>query len=191
MAGSFEMTLNEILHYWYSERVKKQWFSATPELDAEIHRKYANLWKDAADGQLDHWMDSAEGCLALNIILDQFPLNMFRGQAKSFTTEAKAIRVTKHALNQSFDKQIAIERLPFLLMPLMHSEDLADQKLSVTLFKEATNRSESMQDNLRFAEHHYSIIEKYHRFPHRNAILGRQNTPEESAYLTSKHAFKG
>lgn len=180
------MTPDKILDYWYSERVKKQWFSATPELDSEIHSKYADLWQDAAEGLLDHWMDSAEGCLALNIILDQFPLNMFRGQAKSFDTEAKAIRVTKHALKQGFEQQIAAQRLQFLFMPLMHSEDLADQRLSVQLFSRA-NR----QENLRFAEHHFALIEKYHRFPHRNAILGRQNTPQESAYLASKQAFKG
>ncbi len=186
MADFFAMTPHDIILYWYSEPVNKQWFSASPGLDAEIQRKFFDLWSAAANGGLDHWMDSAEGCLALCIILDQLPLNMFRGQAKSFATEAQAIDVSKHALKQGFDKQMSTERLQFLFMPLMHSENLADQRLSVQLFTAA-----KLQDNIRFAQHHCALIEKYHRFPHRNAILGRQNTAQETAYLNSKQAFKG
>ena len=176
----------DILHYWYSASVKKQWFSATPELDAEIHNRYALLWRQAADGLLDRWKATPEGCLALCIILDQFPLNMFRGKPESFATEAQAISVSKYAIKQGYDKQIEKQRLAFLYMPLMHSEDLADQKLSVELFKAA-----NLQNNIRFAEHHLELISKFHRFPHRNSILGRKSTSEEMAYLASKHAFKG
>lgn len=166
--------------------MQKRWFASTPELDADIRNRYESLWARAAKGELDEWKNSPEGCLALVIILDQFPLNMFRGEAKSFKTEHQAIETTKHALAKGYHKSIPAEELAFLYMPLMHSENLEDQALSVKLFGEA-----HLESNLRFAEHHRELIRKFGRFPHRNAILGRESTAEEIAYLHSKEAFLG
>jgi len=175
-----------VIDYWYSEEVRKHWFSSTPELDNGIKNNYENLWENAGSGKLDEWKQTAEGCLALAIILDQMPLNMFRNTAKCFKTERKAIEITLFAIDNGFDKKINNDKLPFLIMPLMHSEILADQDLSVKLFEKY-----NLHSNLRFAQHHREIIRKYSRFPHRNKILGRESTKEELEYLASENSFKG
>lgn len=176
----------DILAYWYSEFMQKHWFASTPTLDAEIRKKYQRLWERAAAGELDHWQDSPDGALALVIVLDQFPLNMFRGKPASFRTERKAVEVTLNALKNGFDKQLSKNRLGFLLMPLMHSERLEEQDLSVKLFHQY-----ELTGNIKFAEHHRELVRIYGRFPHRNAILGRENTPAEEEYLASQNVFKG
>ncbi len=176
----------EIINYWYSGRIKKHWFSSTTKIDNEIKDNYQSLWQQAKEGTFDEWKKSPEGCLALCIVLDQFPLNMFRGEAMSFETESKAIEVALHAINSGYDKKLKNDQLSFLFMPLMHSEKLEDQELSVTLFEKY-----NLTNNLRFARHHRDIIKKFGRFPHRNKILGRKSTVEEIQYLESKHAFKG
>ena len=103
----------DIINYWYSDKLKKHWFASTPELDNEIRNKYEIIWERAAEGELDPWINTAEGCLALVIILDQFPLNMFRGEAKSFQTENKAIEITKTALKNNFAKAIRVSKFFF------------------------------------------------------------------------------
>lgn len=180
------ITPTEILDYWYSERMRKHWFASTPALDREIRERYQALWAQAAAGELDHCQETPEGALALAIVLDQFPLNMFRGQPESFRTERQAVAVTLNALDKGFDKHLPKDRLAFLFMPLMHSERLEEQDLSVRLF-----RQYGLTENLKFAEHHRELVRKYGRFPHRNAILGRESSPEEAAYLRSDGAFTG
>lgn len=175
-----------LLDFWYSKRVSKMWFTATVQLDNEIRQRFEALWCKAAARGLEHWTETAQGSLALVILLDQMPLNMFRNEARSFQTEAMAVQVAKRAIERQQHKQIAKEWLAFLFMPLMHSEELADQELSVRLFEQF-----GLQSNLRFARHHRDIIRKYGRFPHRNRLLKRESTPEEQAYLASKQAFKG
>ncbi|PWQ94934.1 DUF924 family protein [Leucothrix pacifica] len=177
---------DDILKFWYSEPMKSHWFKSTPEIDALITEKYEFIWQTAANGDLDIWQDSPEGCLALCIILDQFPLNMFRGQALAFSTEQHAVTVAKHAIVQDYDKQLDKSHLSFLYMPLMHSENLDDQDLAIACFEAA-----GLDDNVRFAHHHRGIIETFGRFPHRNEILGRESSENEIAYLNSKSAFKG
>lgn len=182
------MTLTPIiiLDYWYSERIKKHWFRSTPELDAEMRGKFEALWEMAAKGELNHWAETADGALALVIVLDQLPLNMFRNQAKSFQTEQDSVVIARSAIDKKLDQALSKDRLSFLYMPLMHSENLADQALSVHLFEKA-----KLDNNVRFAMHHQGIIQTFGRFPHRNAILNRQSTPQELDYLNSKQAFKG
>lgn len=175
-----------ILDFWYTEPASQHWFQSTPELDRLIRERYQALWQQAREGGLDSWKDTPEGCLALAIVLDQFPLNMFRGQPESFATEQQAIGVSRHAVDQGFDRQIPKERLAFLYMPLMHSESLDDQDRSIALFEAA-----GLEDNLRFARHHREIVRRFGRFPHRNAILGRASSEEELRWLESDEAFKG
>ncbi len=177
---------NELLDFWFSPPMNKHWFNATPQLDQQIRNRFEALWESAQRGEKDHWKDTAEGCLALCIVLDQLPLNMFRGSAKAFSTEAQSIQVARCAINEGLDEQIAAERVAFLYMPLMHSETLQDQDLSVAMFEKA-----GLKDNLRFAKHHRELIREFGRFPHRNAILGRESTQQEVAYLNSKRAFTG
>jgi uncharacterized protein (DUF924 family) len=124
--------------------------------------------------------------LALVIVLDQFPLNMFRGQRESFATEAAAREAAVQAIAWGFDQSLTDEQKAFLYLPFMHSEDLADQDRAVALYEGA-----GLENSLKWARHHRELIRRFGRFPHRNAILGRPSTPEELAYLGSAGAFKG
>ncbi|MBK6744105.1 MAG: DUF924 domain-containing protein [Hydrogenophilales bacterium] len=176
----------DLLDFWHSPAMRPAWFNSTPEIDQELRQRFEGLWRRAKAGELDDWAATPDGALALVIILDQLPLNMYRGRPEAFSTEARAIAVAKQALAQGHDAHIAKDRLQFLYMPLMHSEDLADQDLCVALFSQA-----GLADNLRFAEHHRDIVRRFGRFPHRNTILGRPSRPEEIDYLISPGAFQG
>ena len=181
-----EELASELLDFWFSEPMNRHWFKSTPAIDRDIAQRYEKLWQRAAAGELDHWQQSAQRCLALIILLDQLPLNMFRGQAKSFTTEDRAIEACLYGLEQGYDQQLKQAQQAFFYMPLMHSEQLAHQQRSAELYQQA-----GLTDNLRFARHHCQLIEQFGRFPHRNAILGRTSTPEEIDYLQSKAVFMG
>lgn len=180
------LTPQNIIDYWYTDPMPDHWFQSTPAIDDEIRTRFETVWESAARGELDAWQQTAEGCLALCIVLDQFPLNMFRGQAKSFATEQQAVAVCKHAVAQGLDTTLPAAQRVFLYMPLMHSEHLADQAQSVALFE-----ASKLEDNARFARHHQAIIQRFGRFPHRNQILGRRNSEAEQLYLDSPEAFKG
>ena len=176
----------EILDFWFSDEVRKLWFKSTPEFDALLRERFEALWTRASNGELDDWLQSAAGCLALVLVLDQFPLNMFRGQAQSFVSEAQSREVARLAIDKGFDQDIEPGSRAFLYMPFMHSEMLADQQLALQLFAQP-----GLEDNLRFARHHHHIIEKFGRFPHRNKALGRESSESEIEYLNSKEAFRG
>ncbi|MEM7563740.1 MAG: DUF924 family protein [Pseudomonadota bacterium] len=176
----------QIVEFWFSDEISKLWYNSTPEFDQELIDRYEETWQQAARGELDHWMQTATGCLALAIVLDQFPLNMFRGKAASYSTEAKSREVAAIAIEKGFDQMLPLEQRAFLYMPYMHSESLQDQDYSLQLFDVP-----GLEGNLRFAHHHRSIVEKFGRFPHRNQALGRHNTEAEDEYLNSKEAFTG
>lgn len=176
----------DIIHFWFEDIDNKLWFNSTPELDAEIKARFEELFQAALKNELSEWQDTAEGCLALIIILDQFPLNMYRGKPESFAGEAKAIETAKIAVEKGFDQMLEKKHKAFMYMPFMHSEKLEDQDLSVELFEKA-----GLEHNLRFAKHHRDIIRTYGRFPHRNKILGRESSQSELDYLASDEAFLG
>lgn len=178
--------IQDLLDFWYSPRISARWFASTPALDDEIRARFEPLWQRGLAGQLAAWSDSPEGALALTIVLDQLPLNMFRGQPTAFATEQQAVAVAKAAIQRGYASLLPRERVAFLFMPLMHSENLDDQDLSVACFRGA-----GLENNLRFAEHHRGIVRRFGRFPHRNALLGRDSTLEELTYLASPEAFKG
>jgi len=175
-----------VLDFWFSDEVKPLWFRSTPAFDDALRERFLAIWQAAAAGELDSWRESPEGALALVIVLDQFPLNMFRGKAESFSTEALSREVAQAAIDRGWDRELDRSCLAFLYLPFMHSENLADQDRSVALFEAA-----GLVDNLRFAQHHRELIRRFGRFPHRNAILGRPSSEEELAYLASKEAFHG
>lgn len=181
-----QVSYSHLLKTWFSAPVNRHWFSSTTEIDAQLKQQFEALWQQGSNALLDDWKQNAEGCLALVILLDQIPLNIFRNQAKSFSTEQQAVAITRHAIQQQFDQQIDNDRLAFLYMPLMHSENLDDQNLAVNCFDKA-----SLEHNLRFAHHHRDLVKRFGRFPHRNAILGRESTADEIKYLNSDKAFKG
>jgi len=175
---------SDINQYWFSERSKQYWFASTPEIDTEIIQRYEKLWEQVLSGEYTEWRDTTEGSLALTIILDQFPLNMYRGEAKSFKSEDMAVEVALNAINNGCDEELSDEKLLFLFMPLMHSENIDHQNLQVYLFQK-------YNFNLEFSKHHRDIVKSFGRFPHRNEILGRMSTMEELDYLLSDGAFRG
>ena len=179
-----DMNHTNVIKYWFSEKSRQHWFSSTPEIDNEIKQRYEQLWINAASGKLNDWQDSPQGCLALIIILDQFPLNMFRGEAKSFQTEELAVEVALKAIDNGYDEILNTEELLFLFMPLMHSENLEHQNMQVKLF-------EKYDFNDEYSKHHRDIVKRFGRFPHRNDILGRKSSTDEAEYLLSDSAFKG
>jgi len=186
------MTYQDVLNYWFSSRSKKHWFDSTPEIDSEIRGKFEDLYKSAAAGELNDWREKPESALALIIVLDQLPLNMYRGKAKCFSSENLSLECCHYALAEGYDNKMHEEELLFLLMPLGHSENLSDQNLHVQLVEKYTQSGEIKEaDALRFAKHHRGLVKEFGRFPHRNAILGRESTPEELDYLASDRAFIG
>lgn len=176
----------EIIAFWFSERVRPMWFRSTAEFDEEVRERFLDTWQAAAAGELHRWRQSPAGALALVIILDQFPLHMFRGKAEGYSTSELALEVAADAIDRGLDSELEKTQLPFLYLPFMHSERLTDQDRSVALFESA-----DLENNLRFARHHRELIRRFGRFPHRNAIIGRPSTAEELAYLNSKEAFLG
>ena len=175
-----------IIDFWFAQDTRKLWFNSTAEFDQLLRERYLETWEQARRGQLDHWMQSAEGCLALVIVLDQLPLNMFRGDAQSYATEARSREVARQAIERKFDQLLDVDRRAFLYMPFMHSEDLEDQELALELFDQP-----GLESSLRFARHHHAIVAKYGRFPHRNEALGRSSSDAEIEYMNSKEAFTG
>lgn len=176
----------DLIDFWFSDEVSQYWFNSTKEFDRQLCEGYANLWQQAVDGALLEWQESASGSLALVILLDQFPLNMFRGEAKCFSTEAQSREVAQAAIDGGFDIDLPTKQKSFLYMPFMHSESLDDQATALRLFGQP-----GLEDNFRFSKHHYGIVERFGRFPHRNAILGRESTDAEIEYLNSKEGFQG
>lgn len=170
--------INEILTFWFSDEVKPKWFNSTPAFDDQLRNSYQRVWGLARAGTYDHWELEPEGVLALVIILDQFPLNMFRNDARQYSTEAHARKVADRAIDQGFDETLTPEQKAFLYLPFMHSESLADQDRAVELYDRA-----GLEDNLRYAHHHRDVIRRFGRFPHRNEALGRTSTREEMEYL--------
>ena len=181
----FQADHKDILDFWFSPEVQAKWFNSTPEFDQALRERYLDTWQAARDGTLD-WEDSPEGALALVIVLDQFPLNMFRGEPQSFATEAMSRQVADAAIGKGFAEELSDQQKVFLFMPFMHSESLTDQNRSVALFDAA-----GLSENAKWARHHRDIVRRFGRFPHRNAIIGRVSNAEELDWLDSDEAFTG
>ncbi len=165
------------------------WFSRNEALDAEIEADYADLHFKASRCELSVWEETPEGTLALLLLLDQFPRNLFRGSAHSYATDPLARTTAHRALAKGFDKSVEPVLRPFFYLPFEHSEEMEDQRFSVSLF--AKHRDETGDaEPLKWAIVHLELIERFGRFPHRNAALGRQTTAEEQAYLDND-GFKG
>ncbi|MEW6769595.1 MAG: DUF924 family protein [Pseudomonadota bacterium] len=154
------------------------WYGKDDAFDTVVRTRFQLLWEAARDGKLASWQDSDEGALALVIVLDQFPRNMFRGSPKMFSTDAMARAVTNTAIAQGRDKRADSVLRAFFYLPFEHSESMDDQTRGIELYRAANDA-----DGLKWAELHADIIRKFGRFPHRNATLGRTTTPEEKAFL--------
>lgn len=175
----------EVLHFWFKETQPQQWFQKNEQFDEQIKERFLSVYELARSGLCDSWKDSAEGCLALCIVLDQFPRNMFRNTPDMFATDMKALLVAKHAIASGYDQLLKPEERRFIYLPFEHSENLNDQKKAVSLF-EVMKKEDPMGYD--YALRHLEVIEKYGRFPHRNEILGRDSSPEEEEYLAQSGA---
>ena len=169
----------DVLSFWRAAGPER-WWTKDDAFDAAIREKFAGLWQQAAEGRLADWERSDEGTLALVIVLDQFPRNMFRNDPRAFSTDAMALDVAMRALERGVDARTDEDLRQFLYLPFMHSEELVDQERCVALFAPLGN-----ENNTKYAEIHADIIRRFGRFPHRNPVLGRETTAEEQAFLDS------
>jgi uncharacterized protein (DUF924 family) len=171
------VTADEIVSFWRAAGPDR-WFNKDASFDEEIQQRFLESHEAAAAGKLTDWEQSAQDALALLILLDQFPRNMFRGDARAFATDPLARAIAAGAIVRGFDSQVPTEMRSFFYLPFQHSEDLADQERGIAFYKAIGD-----VENLKWAELHADIIRRFGRFPHRNAVLGRTTTPEEQAFL--------
>ena len=180
----------EVLDFWFGREgeegygeFREAWFNRDPEFDREIRDRFEPVYEEAATGRLDDWKSEARSCLALIVVLDQFPRNMYRGDARMYAADEKAREAARHAVEHAYDRELSPYGRLFIYLPFEHSEELDDQRLSVELFRGLATEMGS-EDLLGYAVRHLEIIERFGRFPHRNEILGRRTTPEESMFLS-------
>ncbi len=173
------MVISKILNFWFSDEVKPKWFAKDESFDQKIIKEFLPIYKELEAISVSDLVKNKniEEILALVILFDQFPRNMFRNDKQSFATDKKAIDLAKFAISKSYDQNLSEERLKFLYMPFMHSEKLEEQEYSIKLF------SKLDKFTLDYAIQHRDIIKKFNRFPHRNAIMGRKSTKEELEFL--------
>jgi uncharacterized protein (DUF924 family) len=168
---------SDILAFW-RDAGPDRWYKRDDAFDAELRRRFLALWQNASAGELSSWETSDDGALALVIVLDQFPRNMFRGDARTYASDGLAREVAHRAIGRGVDARIDPLLRQFLYLPFNHSEDLSDQLRCIELTRAAGNA-----ENLKWAEHHADIVRRFGRFPHRNRLLGRATTPEEQDFL--------
>lgn len=170
----------EITEFWIGAG-PEAWYRRDDDFDAEIRARFGAAWQRAAAGAMDHWINAAPTALALMILLDQFPRNMFRADPRAFATDAKVLGLAQDALEMGHDLRIPEPERQFFYLPFMHSEDLADQTRAIELIE--TRMPQTGQGNVIHARAHAEIIRRFGRFPYRNADLGRDMTAEEQAFL--------
>ena len=168
-----------IIDFW-REAGESAWFTKDTDFDDTVTRRFGDIYERAAAGELDEWVETANGALALVILLDQFPRNMFRGKAKAFATDARAKAIGERALARGDHETVAEDLNAFLAMPFMHSENLADQETALDWMEKIGNEA-----NVKSAREHLAIIARFGRFPHRNPMLARQTTDAERAFLVA------
>ena len=174
----------EVFAFWFGApyspqrgRRRKEWFRKSVEFDAEIRHRFLPAWEGALRGECARWEATPLAALALVVVLDQFPRNMFRGEARAFSSDAQALAVARRILDRGFDRLLSPVERSFAYLPFEHAEDLAAQRRSLALF--APLEPELVD----YSRRHYEIIARFGRFPHRNALLGRESTAEEREFL--------
>jgi uncharacterized protein (DUF924 family) len=177
-------TPDDVISFW-RDAGPDRWFSKDEAFDQACRDRFMPTYEAAARGDLNEWELTPEGSLAVILLLDQFPRNMFRGRRETYRTDPVALMAADRAIERGFDTKVEPEFRRFFYLPFMHSESLRHQERSVSL-NEALGDAES----IKWARHHHDIVARFGRFPHRNAILGRETTPEEEAFL-KEDAFRG
>jgi uncharacterized protein (DUF924 family) len=178
------VTSSEVVAFW-REAGPSKWFSKDDAFDQSCRDRFLTTYEAAARGDLNEWELTPEGALAVILLLDQFPRNMFRGNRTTYKTDPAALLAADRAIERGYDRQVDTQLRAFFYLPFMHSENLSDQQRSVRL-----NEELGAPESIKFAHHHRDIVAKFGRFPHRNAILGRESTPDEIAFLEQSD-FRG
>jgi uncharacterized protein (DUF924 family) len=171
-------SIDEILKFWFEELDPKDWWRKDPKLDAAVVERFGAVYRQLRDGVPDDWLGKPEGILAAILVLDQFPRNMFRNEPQAFATDAQALALAKRAIAEGIDMRLEPRKRAFVYLPFQHAENRADQVRSVALF---TALGDPL--NLDFALRHKVIVDRFGRFPHRNAVLGRPSTEAERIFL--------
>lgn len=177
-------TPQDVRDFWFSDRMRPYWFQKSDEIDRQIIQLFGETYEAAHGGRLTYWQESPADTLSLAITLDQFPRNMFRGSSRSFESDDLALTVAQRAVDRGEDQQLSPDERQFLYLPFMHSEEPDVQERSVRLYEALGN-----QHSLHFAREHRDIVTRFGRFPHRNLVLGRENTPEETEFLKTHDGF--
>lgn len=182
------MNPEEILRFWFTELTPGQWFQGGEVVDEMIRARYAPLVDTVAAGDFDDWGQTARGRLALVLVLDQFPRNLYRGQPRAFAYDEKALGLTLVGLARGMDKELGFHERAFFYLPLEHSESLDIQDRSIECYAALVVAARSderpqLREYLDYAWQHYAIIKRFGRYPHRNAILGRESTAQELEFL--------
>jgi uncharacterized protein (DUF924 family) len=187
--------IERLLSFWFAEgpdTFREAWFRKDDAFDAACREGFGALVVPAREGALDGWAETPKGALALLLLLDQFPRNLFRGSAEAFASDAHARAIARQAvLARSLDRALTPTERVFLYLPFEHSEAMADQDLSVALFEGLRDSPAQAKPNgtIDYAWRHRAVIIRFGRYPHRNAVLGRANTPEEAAWLAAGGGF--
>lgn len=175
--------IEQVLHFWFEELQPQAWFAKDAQMDETIRRRFLPLYEQLALHVPPVALSTARGVLAAVIVLDQFPRNMFRGSPRAFATDDQALAIADQAIRASLDRPLSPLQRQFLCMPFQHSEDRATQARSIELF--AAIGAETLD----YAQRHKDIIDRFGRFPHRNAVLGRPSTPDEVEFLKTHPGF--
>lgn len=200
------MTLSdEILSFWFADSLNsaaavrernRVWYGSNPDFDDEIRTRFEPTLERAAAGELDGWRGEPRSALAFTIVLDQFPRNLYRGSARAFELDPLAVEVCVHSLENGHVAKLHPVEAVFALLPLEHSEDLALQRRcleeqSVLLARAPAELEKVLSGTREYAQQHFDVVERFGRFPHRNAVLGRESTKAELEYLGSGGATFG
>jgi uncharacterized protein (DUF924 family) len=177
--------IQTILDFWFLPEShpdfgssRPEWFTKNPVFDNKIREQFLPDLEHAATGHLLHWTEHQKGCLALIILFDQFPRNMFRESKRAFQTDGKALEISRHLIRRGLFNDLNLVQKQFVILPFEHSENMQDQKQALQLFTDTGN-----EELIKYAKAHYDIIKRFGRFPHRNHILGRPSTAEEKDFL--------
>jgi uncharacterized protein (DUF924 family) len=181
----------DVLGFWFEPGQQHRWFESSEATDRQIAERFAELWKHAREGKLDHWADHARGRLALVILLDQFSRNLNRDSPAAFECDARAQRLALGAEASGHAAELRPIERAFLFMPLMHAEDSRLQQRGVEVFEELGRQAEDCKQFGKYARMHRDIVVRFGRFPHRNAVLGRTSTAEEREFLAQGGLFGG
>jgi len=174
---------NRVLDFWFNKSTPEQWFIKDPDFDESIRLQFSDTLDRAINGEFDKMMDSARSCLALIIVLDQFPRNLFRNNKRAFEQDPKALLICKHAIESNHINQLVGEERLFALLPLIHSENIKDHNTAEEVLEKYLVTLSSFERTKKAWNDHTAVIKRFGQYPHRNSVLGRPSSQEEVTFL--------